>query len=250
MMASGSDLPPGDYLRQLREAKAISLDEMAQITRVSVRQLAALESGSVRELPAPVFVKGFVRAYCQALGESPDEALKRYQDVLGERAAAEEQPPAAPRGPVFTAGPVLISLALLLVFGSALLAMNLGLRRGSNAVVSAPVPVPNVTPPPAAPSTPVRSVSAPAEGASGQRLFVKAIEPTWIRVQADDGRVVEELLTPGTTREWTAQRRFLLTVGNAGGIEMQLNGQPMPPLGARGVVIRQLALPQAAAAGS
>jgi cytoskeleton protein RodZ len=79
---------------------------------------------------------------------------------------------------------------------------------------------------------------------------VKAIEETWIRIQPDDGHAVEELLPPGSTREWTAQKHFLLTIGNAGGIQIELNGQPMPPLGARGAVIRQLQLPQTAAAGS
>ena len=79
---------------------------------------------------------------------------------------------------------------------------------------------------------------------------MKALEATWIRIQPDDRRAVEELLPPGATREWTAVKRFLLTVGNAGGIEIELNGRPMPPLGARGAVIRQLELPQAAAAGS
>src|SRR5262249_11668811 len=96
--------------------------------------------------------------------------------------------------------------------------------------------------PPAGPAMP--------DGAGPQRLLVRAIEPTWIRIQTDDLRAVQELLAPGATREWTAERRFLLTVGNAGGIEVELNGQPMPRLGQSGAVIRQLELPKAAAAGS
>ena len=42
----------------------------------------------------------------------------------------------------------------------------------------------------------------------------------------------------------------ITTVGNAGGIEIELNGRPMPRLGQRGAVIRQLELPQTTAAGS
>src|SRR5262245_20702176 len=100
----------------------------------------------------------------------------------------------------------------------------------------------------APPITP--AVATTIETPASQRLVVKAIEPTWIRIQTDDLRAVDELLSPGTIREWTAEKRFLLTVGNAGGIEIELNGRPMPPLGQRGAVIRQLELPQAAAAGS
>jgi hypothetical protein len=75
---------------------------------------------------------------------------------------------------------------------------------------------------------------------------MRAIEPTWIRVQVDEGQVAEELLQAGAVREWTAARRFVLTVGNAGGLELDLNGKRMPALGARGAVIQKLVLPQEA----
>ncbi len=63
-------------------------------------------------------------------------------------------------------------------------------------------------------------------------------------MQADEGPVSEELLQVGAVREWSAARRFVLTVGNAGGLEIDLNGGRMPPLGARGAVIQKLVLPQ------
>ena len=76
------------------------------------------------------------------------------------------------------------------------------------------------------------------------------MEPTWIRVQIDDARVVEELLEAGAQREWTSDRRFVLTIGNAGGIEIVLNGRPLPSLGARGAVIHRLSLPELPGQGS
>jgi len=249
----------GGYLRALREARQASLEEMARATRMSVHQLEALECGTFSELPAPVFVKGFIRAYCHFLGEPPDEALRRYRDILGERLAPEPRPLAARPAPTWSGSQIFISLVLLVVFGFGLLALNLSFRRGSTPAVSglAPgakveAPSPAVVPPApgAAHAPPVASADATAESPTAHRLLVKALEATWIRIQPDDRRAVEELLPPGATREWTAVKRFLLTVGNAGGIEIELNGRPMPPLGARGAVIRQLELPQAAAAGS
>jgi hypothetical protein len=59
----------------------------------------------------------------------------------------------------------------------------------------------------------------------------------------DDGSVVQELLPAGATREWVSNRRFVLTVGNAGGLVLELNGQPIPPLGPRGAVIQNLVIP-------
>src|SRR6266508_472916 len=90
---------PGGYLRALRDARQGSLEEMARATRVSTRQLAALESDNFSELPAPVFVKGFIRAYCHFLGEPPADALRRYGDLLGERPAPERGAPGERRRP-------------------------------------------------------------------------------------------------------------------------------------------------------
>src|SRR5262245_52425795 len=114
------DLPQsvGAYLRGLREAKHGSLADMARATRVSESQLAAIESDRFSELPAPVFVKGFIRAYCHFLGEPADEALGRYRDLLGERVAPETPVPARRLGPMFPAwlgSPVFISFVLLVV---------------------------------------------------------------------------------------------------------------------------------------
>ncbi len=255
----------GSYLRSLREARNGSLEEMARSTRVGIRHLEALESDRLSELPAPVFVRGFIRAYCSFLNEGPDDALGHYRDMLGERAAAEASAPPVQPATSWSSSPVVVSLALLVVFGLGLLAVNGMLRRPPRAAappvaaptsveapkVSVPAPAQIEAPPAAsaAPRPPVAApIAAPAERAaagSSQRLVVKAVEATWIRVQTDDGRVTEELLPAGATREWTSARRFVLTVGNAGGIEVELNGRPLPPLGARGAVIQRLELPQA-----
>jgi hypothetical protein len=77
--------------------------------------------------------------------------------------------------------------------------------------------------------------------------LIKAVEPSWIRVQTDDGRVVEELLPAGASREWATERRFVVTLGNAGGVEVTLNGKTLPALGAKGAVIQRLELPPAPA---
>src|SRR5260370_1294880 len=110
----------------------------------------------------------------------------------------------------------------------------------------------SVAAPPAAPATPAASSSpapSPATTAvevkptGSHRLVMRAIEPTWVRVQIDDGPVAEELLPTGAVREWTAARRFVLTVRNAAGLEVDFNGRRIPPLGARGAVIQRLVLP-------
>lgn len=284
--SSGASL--GGYLRSLREAKGGSLEDMARSTRVGIRHLEALEEERLVDLPSPVFVRGFIRAYCGFLRESPEPALGRYEELVGSRAAA--QAASAPPGPrnTWASSSVVVGLVLLLILGTGLILVNLSVKksRGTSvatvktespapstspapAPVSPPAPPPAPAPPapaPAAATEPVRPApppinSAPApppaarptSGAAvtgGQRLVIRAVEPTWVRVQTDEGRIAEELLPAGASREWAAERRFLVTIGNAGGVELTLNGKALPPLGPKGTVIQRLELPAPATTGS
>ncbi|HEX9126698.1 MAG TPA: RodZ domain-containing protein [Methylomirabilota bacterium] len=244
----------GIRLRELREAKGVSLDDIARSTRVGRRHLEALETDSWAELPAPVFVKGFIRAYCDFLDASPDEALGVYREATGESAKPERVQSILRSGPSRRAGPLVISLVLFIALGASLFALRLGLKssppsapatsasaRDDTASVPSSASIPAATAP-VIQTQPVPVSAADAKPAA-QRLVIHAVEPTWIRVQVDDGQVSEELLPAGAGREWTAARRFVLTVGNAGGLEIDLNGKRMPALGARGVVIQKLVLP-------
>lgn len=226
----------GSYLRDLRIARGLSLPEVARVTRVGSGYLEALEGDYWSRLPAPAFTKGFIRAYCQMLGEPPDEALSRYRAALGQ----VSPPAAAPLGtPKLSRRPVLVSLALLVTFGLGLFLVSVGFREERR-------PEPKAAPPAAdvSPRTVSAAPSPPAAAPARSRLVVRTTEPTWVRVQLNDAQVVEELLPAGATREWLSDQRFVLTVGNAGGISLELDGRPLPPLGARGEVIRQFVLPQ------
>jgi cytoskeleton protein RodZ len=83
----------------------------------------------------------------------------------------------------------------------------------------------------------------PPPGRSPHRLRVQAKEPTWLRVIIDDQPAKETLLRPGQVVEWSAEAGFTLTLGNAGGVAVTLDGQRVPPVGKSGQVIRNLRLP-------
>ncbi len=68
----------GGHLRQQRERRGMSVPELARITRIPMASLAAIEADRFDELPGEVFVRGFLRAYAQAVRLLPAEILARY----------------------------------------------------------------------------------------------------------------------------------------------------------------------------
>ena len=262
--------PVGTHLRQLREARGVSLEEIARATRVNSSYLQALEADDHASLPVPVFTRGFIRAYCQALGEAPDQSLALYdgrnESPVPVAAPAHAGPPSAPAAPPRPAsvsrpgtdsvprnrGPVLVSFVLLVVLGVALFAVTLLLQSGRESAEDrraartpprvAEAPATGAPAVPAMSTAPVAPPPAPAAPA-GYRLVARAVETTWLRVRTEEGKTIEETIPAGQTREWFSKGPFTLTVGNAGGVSLELNGKALPSLGASGVVIPRLVVP-------
>jgi len=297
----------GPYLSTLREERGLSLDEVARVTRVAPRFLEALEHEDFTQLPASVFTKGYIRAYCQAVGVPVEEALSRYRASTGIPILATADPAVAAPAARSTdearrlRGTLLVSFALLVGFGVALFVVAWLLQSGRPEVGTrtAVVPAPSVIPPPkadtalsaTAPETPPAPAATPPTEAtpvvppaaeappsppapaveprpaadasrpatilaeppplqlgsvvSPYRLVARTVEATWLRVRTDDGRATEETIPAGEVREWISNRPFIVTVGNAAGVALELNGRKLPPLGGHGAVINRLVLPPA-----
>lgn len=78
----GSDYADfGRYLTQQRELRGMSVDEVQQVTRIPMNILSALEHGEVDRLPARVFVINYIRAYAQAIGIIPEDAILRFEEI-------------------------------------------------------------------------------------------------------------------------------------------------------------------------
>ncbi|TAK05150.1 hypothetical protein EPO33_04185 [Patescibacteria group bacterium] len=83
----------GALVRELRETANISLEELAEATRIQKKYLVALEEDAHKELPDPTYVRHFLRAVATALNVSPETLFARYQPP-GEPAPGRMEPPA------------------------------------------------------------------------------------------------------------------------------------------------------------
>ncbi len=72
----------GEILKQAREEQKLSLDEIALLTKVRLKYLAAIEVDHFDILPSTVQIKGFVRSYAQALNLDPAPLLSRLRSSL------------------------------------------------------------------------------------------------------------------------------------------------------------------------
>jgi cytoskeleton protein RodZ len=83
----------GDRLRREREMRGVTLDEIAESTKISKRSLQALEEDDFDLLPGGIFNKGFIRAYARYLGIDEDQTVADYVAASNEQPAPEDQFP-------------------------------------------------------------------------------------------------------------------------------------------------------------
>ncbi len=84
-MNSERNVTLGELLRQEREKRGITIEQMASATRVGIRFLHALESDHYAELPAKPFVRGFVTAYARFLNLDSQELLTRFGTFIDQK---------------------------------------------------------------------------------------------------------------------------------------------------------------------
>src|SRR5467141_2646553 len=88
-----ADRPPGDFGRNLREARerrGLSLRQIAVATKISMSALEALERNDISKLPGGIFSRAFVRSYAVEVGLDPDETVREFLERFN-----QEPPPSA-----------------------------------------------------------------------------------------------------------------------------------------------------------
>jgi cytoskeletal protein RodZ len=82
----------GEHLRAAREARGLSLAEVARQTHIAQSHLAALEREDYAALPPRVYIEGMVRVYSACLGLDPEIALRHLDAALGPHGAPDILP--------------------------------------------------------------------------------------------------------------------------------------------------------------
>ncbi len=261
----------GAYLRQVRQDKGLPLEVLANQIFIRPALLHALESGNDGELPEPVFIQGFIRRYAEALGldgqaiaqefrvtpvndvlPTPDLLTKADTNGVVEpqtrnsiKVLEEDPPTLTSRLSRSSPLPLLLSLAAL----AAVLGLGIwGLmsRNSSPSRATGSDPVTETTPgastvedgEAAAPLEPGESEDTEARPPLEAPVVVSASlrDRSWLSVTADGTNVYEGVAESGFEETWTAQTSMVFRTGNAGGVELSVNGDRAVVLGSSGVV--------------
>ncbi len=71
----------GARLREARVMRGMSIEDIAQVTKIPRASVAALEAWELHRLPPLVFVRGFIRAYAAAVGLDGNELVRDLRDT-------------------------------------------------------------------------------------------------------------------------------------------------------------------------
>jgi cytoskeletal protein RodZ len=246
-----------ERLKRERELRGISLRQISEETRIGVRFLEALEEGKLEVIPGEFYRRSYLRAYARYLGLDEDRAVNVYDYSRKEKAAAEDQ---AQPGESLPPWLKWVALAVGLVVPTVLLLRAMP----ASTPAAPPTPTPEVSAPapepalesraePAAETPPVEDLT-PFPSASGPmvtiaqdktdllRLVISLDESCWLEVAADGEVVASGLKEAGYQKEVVAQQEVRLWLGNAGGVKLVLNDQPVKPLGRPGQVRKDLTI--------
>jgi cytoskeleton protein RodZ len=230
----------GRYLQAIRLEKKISLEQVAKQTRIGLGNLILVEQEDHEQLPAEVFVKGFLRSYAAAIGADGDEAVRRYESRLDvvQKIAESEASIEKPVQRVW--GKLILALFLFLCIIVVSVTVVSYFQGQSGAVVQTARKLP------AAANSPEGGESKAAVGAAAESakpvaekltLQIEALEDTWLKVIVDEKKPTEYNLKTGDTIRLEAKSGYNLLIGNAAGLALKLNEKPVPIPGEAGQVV-------------
>lgn len=113
----------GEKLRQAREARDISITEVAEQTRISRLYLESIENDDYRPLPGGIFNKGFVKSYARHVGVDEVEALSDYSRIIADQEGVQGDEPKTYRPEVLTDDHRSSSTLLTIVFAVVILGL-------------------------------------------------------------------------------------------------------------------------------
>lgn len=247
-----TDLSVGEILRRARLHYGQSLPDIEQNLRIRASQIEAIELGDMERLPGRVYAIGFVRSYAEYLRLDGDKMVSLFKAQYGRSSSDPELdfPVAASESKIPSPWLVSGSFAVAVLIGIFIWVSQTGSRDLVQDVPPVSEVLDNVSvdgeiygpfmPKGYDPQAEVKSVEALAQ----QGIILTITENSWVEIKDQSGKtLVSQVLKAGDKYLVPSDRTGLsMSLGNAAGVALSLDGQALSPLGAKGQVVRDLPL--------
>ncbi len=261
----------GEMLKEARSAKGLTIEAAASASKISPHLVRLMEEQQFHLVPDPVYIIRFLLEYSGFLGLDPKQVEVQFRrqihlpgSVAPLRPTASLRPRIGRRRLVVYVLSAVVAIPVMFVVLSLFAGRPTELPPAPEPQAPAsqeasPQPAPPSVVAPAAsreapleadraaraqttPSTTAPAVHAPHDKPPRHTLRAEARTATWIAVSVDGSAKRELVLRPGATVQWSARHGFVVSVGDAEGIALYLNGRPVTLAGGRGRVIQNLPL--------
>jgi cytoskeletal protein RodZ len=261
----------GQLLKEARSAKGLTIEAAASASKISPHLVRLMEEQQFHLVPDPVYIIRFLLEYSGFLGLDPKQVETQFRRQIHlPGSSAPLRPVASLRSRIGMRRLILYLLSAVAAIPLIFVILSLFAGRPAE-----PPPARESQPPAAQeaatqpPQAPIVAPTAPREASveadrpspakatrstltpavqtlqgkpSRHTLRAEARRATWIAVSVDGSTKREVTLHPGATAQWSARHGFVVSIGDAEGIALYLNGTPVTLAGGRGRVIQNLPL--------
>ena len=246
----------GNALRSERLRHGLTLEQIATQTKIGQYLLQAIEANQFDRLPGGLLTRSFLRQYAQVVGLDAEEVVASFKQQFEEPESGCNSTP--PKTDIHSFPCCQHFFGLRPRYSSALVSTQYG--RTCGAAYPRPTPrrshnsrviseadlrltksfqdLPELAPKerPAAVPYPSSRLGTEPGPSSAIHVVFTATEPVWISIQSDGNPVYTGMLEQQHNKELAASSRMTAVVGNAGGLEVSLNGKAIGPIGQHGEV--------------
>lgn len=235
----------GESLAAARVAAGESVEDVSRATRIRGELLRRIEADDFAGCGGTVYARGHVRAIAAHLGLDPAAYVAEFDsthaapEAPAAREIFEREVVAMPdrKGPNWTAAMAVAAAVLLIVALVSVFNSNPVAAPSARPVTSeSPTPTAEATP-----STPAETPGpiagyVPGDGVA-MRVTIKSAR-SWVTVRADGKAIFQGTMNAGETKDFTAKRLINVVLGNAGAVQLVVNGKDLGSPGGDGDVVR------------
>jgi len=233
----------GADLTAAREAAGQTIEDVSRVTRIRGELLRRIEADDFEGCGGNVYARGHIRAIATHLGHDPAPFLAEFDRTNAAPAAPaareifEHEVISMPErtGPNWTAAMAVVAGILLVV--ALVSVFSAKTPEGSLAAAPLTSGTPTPTTAPSAPATTAPPLVAGNIG--GVFLRVKVVSTrSWVTVRADGKTIHEGLMKLGDLKDFRAKSKIHVVFGNAGAVQIVVNGRYLGSPGGEGDVVR------------